>query len=326
MIKLLTPSSDYTDEYNQWLESLPNYIYPIIFIIKRFYKPEWQGNWRQHAGVDIVNGFAGHELKYMGRRLVGTYLRVGLMPPQAWRTYKLRQDFAAATKIQTEDDITASVVVPASQLSYNDPAYTSGPAARGSFKFAVNTEYRLFQRPDDAVHRGLDKQTEADMSRSDNFISNFEPLTKVDAADMVQRVVDFDKFTPPMQTLISRAASDGDGYAVCSANPRLVNGQPSKNPRYLQIRPDLLNQMSLHVADQGLRFLRALPVDQPVYWPVHAVLVGRRNNPAEPAANIRALAVYNPIHYQELPELFMDFISSLTGKSPSTTGAGSEGR
>lgn len=37
------------------------------------------------------------------------------------------------------------------------------------------------------------------------------------------------------------------------------------------------------------------------------------------------LSVYNPIHYQELPELFMDFISCLTGKSPSTTGAGSEG-
>lgn len=54
-----------------------------------------------------------------------------------------------------------------------------------------------------------------------------------------------------------------------------------------------------------------------------AVLAGRRNNPPEPG--IRPLAVYNPIHYQELPELFMDFICSLTGKSPSTTGAGSEG-
>ncbi len=43
------------------------------------------------------------------------------------------------------------------------------------------------------------------------------------------------------------------------------------------------------------------------------------------AAGIGALAVYGPIHYQELPELFMDFIASLTGKSPSTTGAGSEG-
>jgi hypothetical protein len=35
--------------------------------------------------------------------------------------------------------------------------------------------------------------------------------------------------------------------------------------------------------------------------------------------------VYGPIHYQELPELFMDYICSLTGSSPSTTGAGSEG-
>ena len=35
--------------------------------------------------------------------------------------------------------------------------------------------------------------------------------------------------------------------------------------------------------------------------------------------------MYNPIHYQKLPQLFMDFICSLTGKSPSTTGFGSEG-
>ena len=60
--------------------------------------------------------------------------------------------------------------------------------------------------------------------------------------------------------------------------------------------------------------------------PVDAVLIGRRNNPPDRAAGIRPLAVYGPIHYQELPELFMDFICSLTGKSPSTTGAGSEGR
>jgi hypothetical protein len=325
VIKLLTPSSGYTDEYNNWLESLPNYIYPIVFIIKRFYKPEWGDDWRQYFGVDIINGFAGHELKYAGRRLVGTYLRVGLMPPQAWRTYKVRQDFAAATKIQTEDDISASVVVPVNQLSNLAAASMSGPIARGSFKFVVNTEYRLFQRPDDAVHRGLDKQTEADMSRPDNFISNFEPLSRDDTREMVQRVTEFDQFTHPMRRLLESAAAASNGYSVCSANPRLVNGLPSKNPRYLQIRPDLLDQISLYVADQGLRFLRAIPLEQPVYWPVDAVLAGRRNNPAEPAAKIRALAVYNPIHYQELPELFMDFISSLTGKSPSTTGAGSEG-
>ena len=56
-----------------------------------------------------------------------------------------------------------------------------------------------------------------------------------------------------------------------------------------------------------------------------AFVPGRRNNPPEPAAKIRPLAVFNPIHYFELPELFMEYISSMTGKSPSTTGAGSEG-
>jgi hypothetical protein len=53
------------------------------------------------------------------------------------------------------------------------------------------------------------------------------------------------------------------------------------------------------------------------------VLPGRRNNP--PEGEIRPLAVFNPIHYLELPELFMEFICSVTGRSPSTTGAGSEG-
>jgi hypothetical protein len=58
---------------------------------------------------------------------------------------------------------------------------------------------------------------------------------------------------------------------------------------------------------------------------VNAVLAGRRNSPPDPEIGLPPLAVYSPIHYQELPELFMEFVSSLTGKSPSTTGFGSEG-
>ncbi|HYO20027.1 MAG TPA: hypothetical protein VES02_15330, partial [Dermatophilaceae bacterium] len=49
----------------------------------------------------------------------------------------------------------------------------------------------------------------------------------------------------------------------------------------------------------------------------------RRNNP--PDGSVPPLCSFNPLHYMELPELFMEFISSMTGKSPSTTGAGSEG-
>ena len=268
----------------------------------------------------MVNGYPGNELKFDDRKLVGTYLRVGLHGPAAWRTFKARQDFATAWKVQTEDDISASVVVPTAQLAHEVPAVDGM-----SRKFVVNCEYRLFQRPDDAVHRGLDKQTEIDLARSDNFISNFEPLTSETARAMVEKVTEFEEFTAPMRQMIRKCAEAGSGLVVSSSIPRLVDGKPSKNPRYLQIRPDLIDPMSLHVAERGMRLFHAIPPEEPVLWPVDAVLIGRRNNPAEPAANIRGLAVYNPIHYQELPELFMDFICSLTGKSPSTTGAGSEG-
>jgi hypothetical protein len=64
---------------------------------------------------------------------------------------------------------------------------------------------------------------------------------------------------------------------------------------------------------------------EPLLAVVQAVLAGRRANRAQPEIELPPLAVYNPIHFQELPELFMDFLSSLTGKSPSTTGFGSEG-
>ncbi len=194
-----------------------------------------------------------------------------------------------------------------------------------SYKFAVNCESRLFQRPDDAIHRGLDHQTEADLARSDNFVSNFEPLTAQQAGAIVQKVTEFDEFTAPMRQLLHRAGESGSGYVVCSASPRLIDGKPSKNPRYLQTRPDLLDPFPRYVAERGMRLARHLPGDKPLTVPVGAVLVGRRNNPPDLAAGIRPLAVYGPIHYQELPELFMDFICSLTGKSPSTTGAGSEG-
>lgn len=321
VIKLLTPSSEYNDEYNTWLGSIPNHIYSLVFIIKRFYKPEWGDDWERHFGVDIVNGAPGHELKYHERQLVATYLRVGLLGPSMWRTYKVRQDFIAAQKIQTEDDISASTVVPGHLLQ----GLSAGADPSLSYKFVKNCEYRLFQRPDDAIHRGLDKQSESDLSHGGNFISNFEPLSREQVAEMARRVVDFDAFSAPMQKMLKDAIDSGSSYVVCSANPRQVGGKPTKNPRYLQTRPDLEDARSVYVAEVSTRFSRALSTDTPVHQPVNAVLVGRRNNPPDREAGIRSLAVYSPIHYQELPELFMDFVCSLTGKSPSTTGAGSEG-
>jgi hypothetical protein len=117
----------------------------------------------------------------------------------------------------------------------------------------------------------------------------------------------------------------GTQYVVASACPRMVNGKRSTNPRYLQPRPDLVNPRGRYVAEIASRLVRDIPANQPVHLPVNAVMAGRRNNPPDPGIHLPPLAVYSPIHYQELPELFMDFICSLTGKSPATTGFGSEG-
>lgn len=321
-IKLLTPSeTEYTSEYNDWLESIPQHIRALAYIIKRFYRQDWGNRWREHFSVNVVNSYPGHELKFGDRLLVATYLRVGVEPSGSWRIYKLRQDYVGADKVQMEDDITVSATVAASCLGYQHCEYDNP-----SFKLVLNCEQRLFQRPDDAIHRGLDLQAEADLAEEDNFISNFEPLDAGSARELIEDAIGFYKYTDHMQQLIQRAAIADDGRLfVSSAHPRLVNGKPTPNVRYLQQRPDLVNAREVYIAEMGVRLYQNIPQTHPIYFPVNAVLPGRRNNAGDPAKHIRSLAVYNPLHYQELPELFMDYISSLTGKSPSTTGAGSEG-
>ena len=322
VIKLLTPSvTEYSHDYNDWLKKIPQHILALVLMIKRFYKAEWKQNWREHFSVDLVNGYPGNELKFDGRKLMASYLRVGFDTNGAWRVFKLRQDFMASAKVQLEDDITASIVVPVKSLTGLNPDYNNF-----SVKLVDNCEQSFFQRPDDAVNRGSDLQTELDLSGTDNFISNFEPLTPKDARELMEDVIHFDEFSKPMRDVIRRAALGKDGeYFVSSAHPRLVDDKPSLNVRYLQLRPDIVNPVMRYLSEVSTRLARGLRADQEVHFPVNAVLTGRRNNPRDSSAGIRSLAIYNPIHYQELPELFMDFICSLTGKSPSTTGAGSEG-
>ena len=320
VIKLLTPDErDYRAEYNAWLASVPQYIKELVFVLKRFYKPAWGGDWRGHFNVDIINGRPANELKCDDRKLVAAHLRVGFDTDGSWRTFGLRKDYYPAAKIQVEDDITASVVVPPGRVNA-----VPGAKPGAALKFVANCEQRLFQRPDDAIHRGYDQQTESDFATNNNFFSNYEPLKTSAARELVEECIGFHQFSEPARQLIREVAADGEtGYFVCSAYPRMVAGSRSKNPRYLQKRPDLVQHQESYLAAMAARLRRRLPLNQPVHNPVGAILPGRRNNP--PEEGIRSLAVYNPIHYMELPELFMEFICSMTGKSPSTTGAGSEG-
>ena len=322
VIKLLTPSSVYTDEYNAYIEEIPNHVKALVFMVKRFYQLSWGDNWRKHFTVDIINGKPGNELKFDNRRIRPSYLRVGFRDDKAWRIFKLRMDFMPSEKIQMEDDITASVLIPGSQLTHLNPEYKNG-----SFKFPANCEYRFFQRPDDAIHKGYDQQAEKDLSSNNLFATNYQPLTKADVEEIKNDVMGYIAYTEPVKTHIEEFLKGNDEYCVVSSETRIVDGARSKNPRYLEHRSDFMNPMKTYLAAVGERFSRKIPLDQPVLMPVNAVLPGRRNNPPgeEGGKKILPLSVYNPIHYQELPELFMDFISSLTGKSPSTTGAGSEG-
>lgn len=322
VVRLLTPNPEYTPEFNAWLESIPQRVRDLVLTIKRYYRPHWENNWRERFHVDSINGKPGFELRYRSRPVVNRYVRVGYAETGAWRLFSLRKDFWPAVKLQREDDITASVTVPRDQVSHLTESFQAP-----SCKFLQNCEFRLFQRPDDAFIPGYDKHTEADFSRDGNFFSNYEPLTREQVQGMVDDVIRFEQYTPEMQASLKDFLADTQGpdYMVCTSAPRLVDGVPSQNPRYLQNRPDLGREREEYLAELGARLNRRLPETAAVYTPVEAVLPGRRNNPPQPDVGIRPLASYNPIHYQELPELFMDFVASLTGKSPSTTGAGSEG-
>ncbi len=320
VIKLFTPSQDYSDEFNEWLTSIPQRIKDLIYIVKRVYSQGCK-DWRSHFSVDKIDGTPGNELRFKGRKLASNYLRVGRDEDQSWRIFQLRRDFAAAQKVQFEDDITASIILDAGRLNHLNPECDNP-----SVKLVKNCEARLFQRPDDCIHKGYDRQAEADLSSPNSFISNFEPLSRTQVQAIKDDTIGFEHYTQPVKQMIN-AFLNGDNpkFLVVPSEPRIVNGVPSKNPRYLQTRPDLVHPEQRYLAEIRTRFGRKVPMDRPLHMPVNAVLPGRRNNPADPKNNVPPLAVYSPIHFQELPELFIDFIASITGKSPSTTGFGSEG-
>jgi hypothetical protein len=159
----------------------------------------------------------------------------------------------------------------------------SDDADRGSAKLLQNCERMLFQRPDDAIHPGADEQAELDIASEGTFLSNFEPLTRDSARQLVDHIAKFDRFTEPMKSLLAKFVEEEQvDFVVSSAHPRIVDGKPSKNPRYLQKRPDLVNHRAAWLADIGTRLYRGIPVARPVRYPVNAVLAGRRT-----AATIR---------------------------------------
>ncbi|MFD2726098.1 hypothetical protein [Hyunsoonleella rubra] len=325
VVKLLTPSDENSDEFNAWLEGIPVHVRSLVLFIKRLYRQAHGAtlNWKDMMSVEIVNGVQGTSLRYNNNPVMGSYVRIGFNQQGNWMLNKLRSDFSASEKIQTEDDISASITLPRNQFKNLNPEY-SNP----SVKVLINCEAHLFQRPDEAIVRGYDKGAELDIISDGRFLTNYQMLTKDDAIAIYEDTINFDKYTQPVKDFILDIINkdDDDIQFVLPSHPRIIeDGLPTKNPRYLEPNRFYNENEASYVSDIGVRLRRRIKAENPVIHVVNAVLPGRRNNPVDKKAGIRPLAVYNPIHYQETPELFMDFVCSLTGKSPSTTGAGSEG-
>jgi hypothetical protein len=321
-VKLLTPSDQYSEEYNKFLQDLPEHVRAFALLVKRLYRAdETTKNWKEQFSVEMVNGREGNALLYRNSPVIASYVRLGFSKEGNWYQHKLRADFIPSEKIQMEDDISATITIPSHFLSNLNPEYKNK-----SVKIVTNCENHLFQRPDEAIIRGYDKGAEEDIVSDNTFLTNYEPLQKEVAIELVEAAINFDKYTQPVKDFITKVAeSEKNHYFVTPSHTRIVDGIPTNNPRYLERNKFKEDNINSYLGEMGARLHRKVKQGDPVYFPVNAVLPGRRNNPADPEAGIRPLAVYNPIHYQELPELFMDFVCSLTGKSPSTTGAGSEG-
>lgn len=323
-VKLLTPNEENSDEFNEFLKNIPVHIRSLVLFVKRLFRQAHGANlnWKDMMSVEFINGVKGTSLNYNHTPVVGSYVRIGFNQKGNWMLNKLRSDFSACEKIQTEDDITASITLPNERFKNLNPEYPNK-----SVKVLTNCEAHLFQRPDEAIVRGYDKLAELDIISDGRFLTNYEMLTKADAIAIYEDTINYDKYTQPVKDFIKEIidSDDDDIQFVLPSHPRIVDGEPTKNPRYLEPNVFFDESEATYISDIGVRLCRRIKPEDPVIHVVNAVLTGRRNNPADREAGIRPLAVYNPIHYQETPELFMDFICSLTGKSPSTTGAGTEG-
>lgn len=314
VVKLLTPSEGYTEEHNRWLRSIELPVRQLALACKYLYDPA------RHATIDDLvrefttasaAGMSGHQVFFNERALRMRYVRVGGEGREE-RRLPLRFDFVHADKLALGDDITAERGISIEQ---------EGRLVR--VKVIENCEQRFFQRPDEARIPRADEATEGDLSdpAKPRFVVNHEPLRVLDSRRPTGNLAWIDQFSSAHSALLrdidSAAAKGEDGYFVCSATHRVVNGKPSKNPRYLQDNPGLDPfARRLQTVTNALHSGSVSPIGE---TPTAVTLIGARVNPADPQTGMPNLAVFNPLHYLPPAERFMEFISSISGKSPSTS-------
>lgn len=89
-----------------------------------------------------------------------------------------------------------------------------------------------------------------DLGGEQVFVSNFKPIYEEEMKDLTERVDFYELFSTPMKNHMMRSLREG-GVNMCSAKPRIWNGQQTKNPRYLQVRPDVARPRDKYLAQLG---------------------------------------------------------------------------
>ncbi|MCK5347434.1 MAG: hypothetical protein KAR20_28685, partial [Candidatus Heimdallarchaeota archaeon] len=78
VIKLFTPYEEYTNEYNEFIESIPEHIKALVYLIKNNSTTlSVDQDWRELFSVDRINGRLGHCLIHDNRKITTSNLRVG---------------------------------------------------------------------------------------------------------------------------------------------------------------------------------------------------------------------------------------------------------
>ena len=192
--------------------------------------PEWGDDWREPL-----------QRRHHQRRARATssstraggwsanYLRIGREENGAWRTYKLRQDFVAADKVQMEDDITASVVVPARRLVGLPGEYDGHPEPQAGAELRVPAVPAARRRDPSAGSTARPRRTWRAPGSSAPTSSRSRPSRC--QRDRRGR----GRCTTPSPrrcaTHVARnAARDDGGYSICSARPAADRRQAHQEP------------------------------------------------------------------------------------------------
>ena len=285
VVKLLTPSPEYTDDYNDWLRSIPDTIRDLVLLVKRLYKPDWEDDWRKRFSVDSINGMPGHELKYRepedrhpipaGRLRTQTdrggssgCARISSRPSRCrWRTISRPRSSSRPVSIAgTPGDLEPRRLEIRRPIANTDSS--SGPMTRSSAA-TTSRPSRIFPQPG-------------------NFFSNYEPhrsrerprpgrgrdpLRSVHRADAANVIREF------------AAEAKARLLSPVPAHPRLGRRQAQQEPPLPAdpARPARPREAT-YLAESASRLYRRLPSDAPMLHPGEC----RAARPAQQSAGSRS--------------------------------------